>query len=111
MSVSFNLGSTFYGEQEVSFRALTAVLVLVKDPGKQSDEKGYKKRPEQQREQYAEEATPIMPPLIIEPIPPIIPPPPNVETNSSTTLAPTRAPRSIFKPSLILVSQAECVPA
>ena len=42
-----------------------------------------------------------MEPLIIEPMPPIMPLPPSVETNSSTTIAPTRNPRRIFKPSLM----------
>jgi hypothetical protein len=50
MSVPFNLGSTFYGGQGVSFRGLTTLLGLVKDPEKKRNEKGYKHRPEQHRE-------------------------------------------------------------
>src|SRR5215207_10009492 len=57
MSVPFNLGSTFCGGQGVSFRGLTTLLGLVNDPENQRNEKGYKHRPEQQREQYAKEAT------------------------------------------------------
>src|SRR5215204_1657262 len=57
MPVSFNLGSTICGGQGVSFRGLTTLLGLVNDPENQRNEKGYKHRPERQREQYAEEAT------------------------------------------------------
>src|SRR5215203_3693232 len=57
MPVSFNIGSTFYGGQGVSFRGLTPLLSLVNDPENNRNEKGYKNRPEQQREQYAEQAT------------------------------------------------------
>src|SRR5215208_7866098 len=57
MSVPFSLSSTFYGGQEVSFRGLTTLLGLVNDPENQRNEKGYKNRPEQQREQYAEQTT------------------------------------------------------
>src|SRR5215208_5552888 len=57
MSVPFNLGSTFCGGLGVCFRGLTTLLGLVNDPENQRNEKGYKHRPEQQREQYAEEAT------------------------------------------------------
>jgi hypothetical protein len=57
MSVPFSLSSTFYGGQGVSFRGLTTLLGLVNDPENQRNEKGYKHRPEKQREQYAEEAT------------------------------------------------------
>src|SRR5215203_5159615 len=57
MPVSFNIGSTFYGGQGVSFRGLTTLLSLVNDPENNRNEKGYKNRPEQQREQYAEQAT------------------------------------------------------
>ena len=55
--MSFNIGSTFYGGQGVSFRGLTTLLSLVNDPENNRNEKGYKNRPEQQREQYAEQAT------------------------------------------------------
>src|SRR5918994_2211527 len=44
---------------------------------------------------------PIMEPPIIEPMPPIMPPPPRVDTNSNTTIAPTRAPRSTLRLSLM----------
>src|SRR5215211_4866309 len=44
---------------------------------------------------------PIMEPPIIEPMPPIMPPPPRVETNSRTTIAPIRIPRSTFRLSLM----------
>src|SRR5918994_5383849 len=57
MSVPFSLSSTFYGGQGVSFRGLTTLLGLVNDPENQRNEKGYKHRPEQQHEQYAEETT------------------------------------------------------
>src|SRR5215204_1763300 len=50
---------------------------------------------------------PIMPPHIIEPMPRIMPPP-RTEPNSRTTIAPTRAPMSIFKPSLMVYTPPSC---
>src|SRR5918911_1613340 len=49
MSVSFNIGSTFYGDRESVSGGLTALLGLVDDPDHQCGDQGYDHHPEEQR--------------------------------------------------------------
>src|SRR5215211_7427219 len=102
MSVPFKIcAPTTMARRALVSGGLTALPGLVDDPDHQCGDQGYDQHPEQQREQHAEQTTAIMEPLIICPMPPIMPPPPRTETNNRTTIAPPKAPRRIFKPSLM----------
>src|SRR5215207_2224644 len=101
MSVPFNLGSTICGGQGVSFRGLTTLLGLVNDPENQRNEKGYKHRPERQREQYAEEATAHHAAAHHRAHTAHHPASTECRNEQQYDDRPTRAPRSIFKLSLM----------
>jgi hypothetical protein len=89
-------GCTSYVERRVGSRGLTALLGLGDDPDNQRDE-----RATSATQNSSANSMPKRPPPIMEPMLPIMEPPPRIEPNRRTTIAPTRAPRSIFKPSLM----------